>query len=103
MDPLTSEAILGLDVLVQCTVDLLHGHLITGTGHVVNTCMCCQQQSTEWKINLVDDCGCKTLNNNMSTGNSEDVKSTGQLEDVERAGQLENVQLLEGPEDVVHI
>ena len=25
IDPLTSEAILGLDVLNQCTVDLLHG------------------------------------------------------------------------------
>ena len=77
IDPLTSEAILGLDVLAQCTVNLLHGHLITGAGHVVN--MCCQQQSTEWKTSLVDGCGCQTLNNNMSTGHSEDVESTGQL------------------------
>ena len=45
IDPLTSEAILGLDVLAQCSVKLLHGDLITGAGHVVN--MCCQQQSTE--------------------------------------------------------
>ena len=36
IDPLTSEAILGLDVLTQCTVDLLHKRLITGAGHVVN-------------------------------------------------------------------
>ena len=28
---------------------------------------------------LVDGCGCQTLNNNMSTGRSEDVESTGQL------------------------
>ena len=35
IDPLTTEAILGLDVLTQCTVDLLHNQLITGAGHVV--------------------------------------------------------------------
>ena len=52
IDPLTSEAILGLDVLTQYTVDLLRGRLITGAGHVVN--MCCQNQNTEWKTNLVD-------------------------------------------------
>ena len=30
IDPLTTEAILGLDVLSQCTVDLLHKKIITG-------------------------------------------------------------------------
>ena len=35
IDPLTTEAILGLDVLSHCTVDLLHGKLITGVGHIV--------------------------------------------------------------------
>ena len=101
IDPLTSEAILGLDVLAQCSVNLLHGHLITGAGHVVN--MCCQQQSTEWKTSLVDGCGCQTLNNNMSTGHSEDVESTGQLntlnnnmstghsKDVESTGSLKTL------------
>ena len=51
IDPLTSKAILRLDVLTQCTVDLLHGQLIIGAGHVVN--MCCQEQSTEWKLTLL--------------------------------------------------
>ena len=32
IDPLTSEAILGLDMLNQCTVDLSHKQLITGAG-----------------------------------------------------------------------
>ena len=36
--PLTSEAILGLDVLTQCYVDLSHKRLITGAGDVVNLC-----------------------------------------------------------------
>ena len=40
IDPLTTEAILGLDVLSQCTVDLLHRKLIAGAGHVVT--LCCQ-------------------------------------------------------------
>ena len=80
IDPLTSEAILGLDVLTQCTVDLLRGQLITGAGHVVN--MCCQNQNTEWKTNLVDVCEYKTLNFVVSTGQSEDVRTTGQPEDV---------------------
>ena len=38
IDPLTSEAILGLDVLTQYTVDLSHRQLITVAGHVVNLC-----------------------------------------------------------------
>ena len=42
IDPLTSEAILGLDVLTQCTVDLSHKRLITGAAHVVS--LCCQGQ-----------------------------------------------------------
>ena len=43
-DPLTSEAILGLDVLTQCTVDLSHRRLITGAGHVAS--LCCQGQGS---------------------------------------------------------
>ena len=90
IDPLTSEAILGLDVLTQCTVDLLRGQLITGAGHVVN--MCCQNQNTEWKANLVDVCEYKTLNFGVSTGQSEDVRTTGQSENVKSTGQSENVK-----------
>lgn len=35
IDPLTSEAILGLDMLTTCTVDLSQKRLITGAGHVI--------------------------------------------------------------------
>jgi len=38
--PLTSEAILGLDILSKCTVDLSQQHFITGAGNVVH--MSCQ-------------------------------------------------------------
>ena len=55
IDPLTSEAILGLlDVLTQCTVDLSHRRLITGAGHVASLCCQGQGQHLEWKTNLVD-------------------------------------------------
>ena len=95
IDPLTYEAILGLDVLTQCTVDLLRGQLITGAGHVVN--MCCQNQNTEWKTNLVDVCEYKTLNFGVSTGQSEDVRTTGQSENVKSTGQPEDVQSADFP------
>ena len=36
VDPLATEAILGLDVLRHCVIDLSHEQLITGAGHVVN-------------------------------------------------------------------
>ena len=36
VDPLVTEAILGLDVLRHCVIDLSREQLITGTGHVVN-------------------------------------------------------------------
>ena len=52
IDPLTTEAILGLGILSQCTVDLLHKKLITGTGHVVT--LCCQEPNMEWTTDLVD-------------------------------------------------
>ena len=52
IDPLTSEAITGLDVLTQCTVDLSHKRLITGAGYVAS--LCCQGQHLEWKTNLAD-------------------------------------------------
>ena len=52
IDPLTIEAILGLDILSQCTVDLLHKKLITGAGHVVT--LCCQEPNMEWTTDLVD-------------------------------------------------
>ena len=52
IDPLTTEAILGLDILSQCTVDLLHKKLITGAGHVVT--LCCQEPNMEWTTDLVD-------------------------------------------------
>ena len=52
VDPLTTEAILGLDVLSQCTVDLLHKKLITGAGHVVT--LSCQEPNMEWITDLVN-------------------------------------------------
>ena len=52
IDPLTTEAILGLDILSQCTVDLLHRKLITVAGHVVT--LCCQEPNMEWITDLVD-------------------------------------------------
>ena len=36
IDPLATEAILGLDVLRHCVIDLSREQLITGAGHVVN-------------------------------------------------------------------
>ena len=48
IDPLTSEAILGVDVLTQYTVDLSHKQLITGAGHVVN--MYCQGQGQQTDV-----------------------------------------------------
>ena len=36
VDPLATEAILGLDVLRHCVIDLSREQLITGAGHVVN-------------------------------------------------------------------
>ena len=36
VDPLATEAILGLDVLRHCVINLSHEQLITGAGHVVN-------------------------------------------------------------------
>ena len=36
VDPLATEAILGLDVLRHCVIDLSRERLITGAGHVVN-------------------------------------------------------------------
>ena len=42
INPLSSKAILGLDVLTQCTVDLSHKRLITGAGYVIN--LRCQGQ-----------------------------------------------------------
>ena len=49
IDPLTTEAILGLDVLPQCTVDQLHRKLI---AHVVT--LCCQQPNMEPATDLLD-------------------------------------------------
>ena len=54
IDPLTSEAILGLDVLTRCTVDLSHRRLITGAGHVVNLYCQGQGRHLKWETNLVD-------------------------------------------------
>ena len=53
IDPLTSEVILGLDVLTQCAVDLSHKQLITGVGHVVNLYYQGQGQHLEWKTTLL--------------------------------------------------
>ena len=58
IDPLTTEAILGLDVLSQCTVDLLHRKLITGAGHVVT--LCCQEPNMEWTADV------GTINNEIT-------------------------------------
>ena len=52
IEPLITEAILGLDLLSQCTVDLLHKQLITGVGHVVT--LHCQQQNMKLTADLVD-------------------------------------------------
>ena len=38
VDPLTTEAILGLDFLSSCSVDLVKHMLITGDGHVITLC-----------------------------------------------------------------
>ena len=69
IDPLTSEAILGLDVLTHCTVDLSQKQLITGAGHVVT--MCCQHQNMGGNTNLVDSCEGDAVN----TGTSKDQPS----------------------------
>ena len=42
-----------------------------------------KNKNAERKTNLVVGCGYKTINTDISTGQSEDVKSTGQSEDVE--------------------
>ena len=55
IDTLTSEVILGLDVLTQCTVDLSHRRLIIiGAGHVVNLYCQGQGRHLKWETNLVD-------------------------------------------------
>ena len=69
IDPLTSEAILGLDVLTHCTVDLSQKQLITGAGHAVT--MCCQHQNMGGNTNIVDSCEGDAVN----TGTSEDQSS----------------------------
>ena len=66
IDPLTSEAILGLDVLNQCIVDLSHKKLITGAGHVVDLYCQGQGQHPEWETNLVDAGECETVNTSIS-------------------------------------
>ena len=76
IDPLTTEAILGLDVLSQCTVDLLHKQLITGVGHVVT--LDCQEPNMKLSTDFVnfDDSG--TANSeivNSEIVNSETVSS----------------------------
>ena len=43
VDPLATEAILGLDVLKHCVIDLSHEQLITGAGHVVP--LYCKEQN----------------------------------------------------------
>ena len=45
IDPLTSEAILGLDMLTTCTVDLSHKRLTTGAGHVIE--LDCQSKTSK--------------------------------------------------------
>ena len=57
IEPLVTEAILGLDLLSQCTVDLLHKQLITGVEHVVT--LHCQQQNMKLTADLVDVYGLK--------------------------------------------
>ena len=87
IDPLTSKAILGLDVLNQCTVDLLHGRLITGTGHVVSLCSQGQGQHPECKTNLVDVRERETVNINKTADtdgsvNTSETVSTGVPENI---------------------
>ena len=81
--------------------------------------MCCQNKNAEWKTNLVDGCGYKTINTDTFINRSirrcevnrsirgcrvNSVKSTDQLEDVKSTDQSENVKLLEeAPEDVVYV
>ena len=65
IDPLTSEAILGLDVLTQCTVDLLHKRLITGAGHVVNMYCQGQGQQKQWNTDPTDVCEKHEIVNTM--------------------------------------
>ena len=88
IDPLTSEAILGLDVLTQCSVDLSHGRLITGAGHVVNLYCQGQGQHLKWETNLVDvgehetvntsETGdiCEAVNTSESVSTSEPVNTS---------------------------
>ena len=88
IDPLTSEAILGLDVLTQCTVDLSHGRLITGAGHVVNLYCQGQGRHLKWETNLVDvgehetvntsETGdiCEAVNTSESVSTSEPVNTS---------------------------
>jgi len=48
VDPLTTEAILGLDFLSSCSVDLVKHMLITGDGHVITLS---SQNKSSKKIN----------------------------------------------------
>jgi len=50
IDPLTLEAILRLDMLITCTVDLLHKRLITGVGHVIG--LDCQTQNIRGTVGV---------------------------------------------------
>ena len=65
IDPLTSEAIFGLDVLTQCTVDLSHQRLIIGAGHVVNMYCQGQDQQKQWKTDPTDVCEKHEIVNSM--------------------------------------
>ena len=76
IDPLTSEAILGLDVLTQCTVDLSNRQLITGAGHVVNLCCQGQGQHLEWKTYLIDVGEHETVNTSEAVNISAAVNTS---------------------------
>ena len=90
IDPLTSEAILGLDVLTQCTVDLSHQQLITGARHVVN--MYCQGQGQQklWKTDPTDVCEKHEIVNTMIS-TSMDQSLLGQVvdENLSQEGSIE--------------
>ena len=79
IDPLTSEAILELDVLTQCTVDLSHRRLITGAGHVVDLYCQGQGQHLKWETNLVVvDVGEHETVNTSETGDICEVVNTSE-------------------------
>ena len=98
IDPLTSEAILELDVLTQCTVDLSHKQLITGAGHVVN--MYCQGkgQHLQWQTSV---CEHETVNTTVCI--SKDQPLLGQVVDTslpqERSQDVSHVATLSGSVD----